>query len=174
MVTWNRIRCIHVDQTNSKAVRQTHTHMNRHDNHDLQWIRPTNTGLRDKDRSMQQAAFIHHWFIYLIFPSKHMHLFAGLLVISAQTHCSYCNSSPDQASQHSKEKTEPTQSGPLWHLLALKTAAPNISSSPNWSTSKVRKSIVVGWGLGFPVDIGRSVVKRSKVYFSDYRVREDD
>lgn len=94
----------------------------------------------------------------------------GLLVISAQTHCSYCNSSPDQALESRMSQILPMLKGEeeanairsLWHLLALKTAALNISSSPYWSTSKVRKSMVVGWGLGFPVDnIGKSMVKRS-------------
>lgn len=44
---------------------------------------------------MQQAESIHHCFVYLI-QGACICLF-GLLVISAQTHCSYCNSSPDQA-----------------------------------------------------------------------------
>lgn len=59
----------HIDQTNSG--KHTHEQTLR------SWptVNPVYKHWDQRQRSMQQAASIHHWFIYLIVPSRRMHLF---------------------------------------------------------------------------------------------------
>lgn len=78
---------------NSKAVRQTQPCAN----HDLRWFQPTNTKIRDTDRCNRQHGSIMAHLLH--FHQDTCIGLVGLLVISAQTYCSYCNSSPDQALQ---------------------------------------------------------------------------
>lgn len=89
-----------------------------------------------------------------------------LRVISAQTHSSYCNSSPDQACISLSTTREEGEANAVRCLVTLERWSSklhcNFFPSPHWPSSKVRKSMLVGWGLGFPVDnIRRSKVKRS-------------